>query len=293
MISLIRRVIRTELPDYAGSADTLSFLKYSTPNSGKDPDDKVIFLAFREDTTEPSLCVKTVRSYGARGTVIRNYDNLKRFNQLTVGSPYANLFARALFLFDDGEQVFSIETVCRGRKMKFDADVLRRVVETYTGFHALLAKRAPCVPLRQFAHDAISASGLGGAEQADLLHFIESLSGLSATLPRVIQHGDLTEDNILVSGDSLCIVDCDFAGVTDLPGFDLFGLFYRYDRKKARGQSMTHLPGYFARVGADVREEAYETLFFLYYLIERFRKSAGGKGQSTARLISDFKRLFV
>lgn len=293
MIPRIRDVIYEKLPKYAEVAHTLSFLKYSTPNSGKSLNDKVIFLVFKQGSEEPFLCVKTVRQYGARNVIVRNYNTLQKLNSLTTGSPHGNLFATPLYLYDDGEQVFSIETACRGRKMKFDARTLQKVVEIYTDFNSYVAKNIPCVELGQFADELISTSGLQASDQAVLREFIKTFSHLSVTLPRIIQHGDLTEDNVLIANDHIAIIDCDFTGITDMPGFDLFGLFFRHDRKHVRELCKTYLPVYFERIGSTLPTEGYETLYFLWYLIERIRKSAVEQGQSAAKLISDFQHLFV
>ena len=121
MIKLINKTIASELSGVLGGKDTqLSFLKYSTPNSGKNLDDKVIFLVFKSGAKEPFLCVKTVRNYSSKGRVVENFNSLKKLNELTYGSEHQNLFAKALYLYDDGENVFSIEPACKGRKTKLD-----------------------------------------------------------------------------------------------------------------------------------------------------------------------------
>ncbi|MDD3531282.1 MAG: phosphotransferase [Candidatus Pacebacteria bacterium] len=293
MIPLIHKVIRQESLALESAREPFSFLKYSTPNSGKRFDDKVIFLVFGSGADEPFLCVKTVRSYQAKDVVIRNYENLKKLNQLAEGSAYAGLFATARHLFDDGEQIFSIETACSGRRLKLDEEMLRHIASTYAKFHTHLAKNAPPVDLLRFAEGIVDASGFGADDQEKLLAHIKSLSSLAVSLPRIMQHGDLTEDNILISDRGFQIVDCDFIGTTDLPGFDLFGLFRRHNPKQAKELSRRYLPDYFKSVGATVPPEEYETLFFLYYLIERLRKSASGRGQTVAGIVADYESSLV
>jgi len=66
------------------------------------------------------------------------------------------------------------------------------------------------------------------------LEFVKSLGGEDVMLPKLIQHGDLTEDNILFEYGEMHIIDYDFVNVTDLPGFDLFGLLNRYNSREVK-----------------------------------------------------------
>lgn len=295
MIQLIQETIYEKFPDLAGSVDTpLSFLKYSTPNSGKTLNDKVIFLVFRPRAIEPFLCAKTVRSYSAKETVVRNFNNLKKLNMLTAGSPHARLFAEALYLYDDGENIFSIETACPGRRIKLDEKKLMAVVAGYTDFQEYVAKRTsePLLYIEQFAEEIVRRSGCKEPDQQKLLQFIATLPSAGIKLPRLIQHGDVTEDNILMSDEGFCIVDCDFVGVTDLPGFDLYGLFYRLNRRGAKRLCDEYFPEYFKRIGADTAGKGYEGLLFLYNIIERTRKSDGVRDASAEEIISDFRNVY-
>ena len=296
MIPLIRKIIEDKLPGFAGDSGAyLSFLKYSTPASGRNLNDKVIFLVFKPGAAEPFLCVKTVRNYAAKEVVARNFSNLKKLNMLTAKSPYSRLFARALYLHDDGENVFSIETACPGRRIKLNKKKLSGIVAEYVGFQEYLAKRNSGFidGVRRFAEETVAHSGLEETDKREILRFMESLPFAKMKLPRLIQHGDITEDNILMSKSGLHIVDCDFVGITDLPGFDLFGLFFRFNCFEAEKLCYEYLPEYFKRIGADLSGNGYEGLFFLYYFIERaLRKTYLLKGASAGSIISDFKKFF-
>ena len=292
MIKIFERVIRERATQYLKEGDfPLSFLKFSTVTSGKTLNDKVIFLVFKNNAGVPFLCLKTVRIYKARDVIIKNYSNLKDLNALMCETPSSSLFAKAIHLHDDGENIFSIETVCPGQRPVLDKKSLGFVVAEYSGFQEHVARRRPeqLFSGEQFAREILTSSGLGESDQDKVLEFADSLAVAKPMLPRVIQHGDLSEDNILISKRALHIIDYDFVGVTTLPGFDLFGLFNRYDRSKIKELFLEYMPKYFSRVGAEVEESQYEYLSFLYYLVERtLRKPHPPERNSAHHIISDF-----
>ena len=291
----MHKVIEEKLPDLVGGTDwPLSFLKYSTPTSGGKLKDKVIFFVFRSRETEPFLCLKTVRNYEAKHVILKNFDNLKKLNTITTGSSYANMFAQALHLHDDGENIFSIETTCPGRRIKMNKKKLKAIVAEYVNFQEYLAEHnsGSMNDIEKFTKEIITSSKLKESDQRELLRFVTSLPLTHMKLPRLIQHGDVTEDNILLSKKRLCISDYDFVGITDLPGFDLFGLFNRYNRFEVRELCYEYLPEYFSRIGADVKASKYEGLLFLYFFIERtLRKPHPVGSESAERIIADFKAM--
>jgi len=296
-MQLIHKTIVDKLPDLVdGAGGPLSFLKYSTPTSGKSLNDKVIFFVFKPREKVPFLCVKTVRSYDAKETIVRNFDNLKKINTLTASSPYFDLFAQALYLHDDGENIFSIETICPGKRIKLNKKKLSFVVAEYIGFQEYLAKNSSesVSDIKDFVKEIISKSKLKELDQQKLLQFTETLPLDNVKLPRLIQHGDVTEDNILLSKKRLCIIDYDFVGVTDLPGFDLFGLFSRFNQSEVKELCYKYFPKYFSRIDVDVESNKYKGLLFLYFLIERIlRKPHPLENESAEKIISDFKDMTI
>ena len=139
----------------------------------------------------------------------------------------------------------------------------------------------------------ISDSSLPDVDRSQLLSFLEKLPIRNMRLPRIIQHGDLTLDNILLSGNKLCIVDYDYVGITDVPGFDLFGLFRRYNNAGVRRLCEEYLPEYFKKIGAEVDGGDYKGLVFFYYLAELIlRKPHLLKNMSAQRVISDFEKIY-
>lgn len=293
MISLINTIVKEKIPGLKNAE--FSFLKYSTPTSGTTLDDKVLFFVFKDKGATPFLCVKTVRNYGAKETITRVFNNLKKLNDLTSGSAHSRLFAKALYLHDDGENIFSIETVCPGKRVKTDLSLLEIVMPAYCDFQQYLAEKGKTslTFLEQFAEEIVAQSGISKEDTLEIKNFFGKLSFSGAQLPRLIQHGDVTGDNLLISKEGLCIVDCDSVGLIDLPGFDLFGLFYRYDPTSTKDLCCLHLPGYFARIGGKVEKVHYDMLFFLYFFIERvIRKSYLLEHFSAKRFVADFKQVF-
>lgn len=294
MISLISTVIKEKLPELKDKK--FSFMKYSTPTSGTNLSDKVLFFVFKNKESTPVLCVKTVRNYGARETIVRVFNNLKKMNELTLGSVHSRLFAEAKYLHDDGENIFSIESACPGNRVKLNLSTLSKIVSEYVNFQQYLAekKESPLVSLEQFADDLVAKSGFKEKEKLEIKEFFLKLSGGGVKLPRLIQHGDVTEDNILLSKDGLYFLDCDLVGLVDIPGFDLFGLFYRYDPYSAKDLCYKYLPDYFAKIGVemDAGDNNNDRLFFLYFLIESVIRKPYKLGSiSVNGLISNFKKI--
>lgn len=292
MITLIHNTLKT-LPHLSGNLEGLSFIKYSTPTSGKTLDDKVIFLAFKQGAMSPFLCIKTVRNYGARETIVRGFNNLKQLNTLTAGSRYEQLFPRALHVYDDGEHIFSIETACSGGRANLDRTILRTIVGEYIGFQAHVAKR-PLRDVDELAEHTIRTCGLSELDKNELRRLYDLLPVTHVRLPSALQLGDLTEDNMLFSQERTYIVDFDLVGIVDMPGFDLFGLFFRFNQKGTAALVREYFPDYFAKIGAEVGDNEYTRLLFLYYVAERtLRKPYLLKTMSAEKIIIDFSRLFL
>lgn len=293
MIQLIKDVIVRELPELVdGNVEGLSFLKVSTPTSGGNLWDKVIFLVFKKNAAEPFLCIKTVRNYGAKKVIERNYQNLKMLNEAVENSPYERMFANALCLHDDGENIFYIETACPGRRIKLNRRNITLIVSKYIDFQEYVSKGKPLVNIRTFMKEILERSGLSQTAQKGVQEFIASLSLENISLPRLIQHGDVTEDNIVFTKDGIAIIDYDFADVTDLPGADLFGLFNRYRGNERQELRDAYFLEYFSRIGAQLKSNDHRKLFFLYYLIDRvLRKPQRHIEDLSAReIISDFEK---
>ena len=296
MIKIFEKVIKEHLAGYVSEKDfPLSYLKFSTVTSGSGLNDKVIFLVFKNRASLPFLCLKTVRNYEAKQAILRNFNNLKILNTLVAGSPYVRIFAQAIYLYDDGENIFSIETACPGERVKLDKKKLKVVMADYFGFQEYLAKRGDGSTrgIEQLAKETVTKSGFNESDQHKLLGYLAQLSPTNIRLPRVIQHGDLTLDNILLSENGLCIIDYDYVGSSDIPGFDLFGLFHRFNRADLPKLCKEYFPTYFKKIGGEFLDDNYRGLLFLYYLIELTQgKLHNSENTSFEQVISGFERLY-
>ena len=296
MIKLFEKVIKEHLAKYLAEDNLpLSYLKFSTVTSGSGLNDKVIFLVFKNHASLPFLCLKTVRNYEAKQAILRHFHNLKKLNALTAESSYARLFAQALYLHDDGKNIFCIETACTGERAKLDRKGLRVVMASYLGFQEYLAKSGnhSLRDMDQLAKETVIKSGLDESNQRGLLEYIAKLPSVDIGLPRIIQHGDLTLDNILLSKNQFCIIDYDYVGDTDIPGFDLFGLFHRLDWANLQKLCEEYFPAYFKKIGGKFWGNNYRGLVFLYHLIEHMQgKIHNSKDTSSKQIILDFERLY-
>lgn len=297
MIKLFEKVIREKMVgDLVAGDFPLSYLKFSTVTSGAGMNDKVIFLVFKKSAREPFLCVKTVRNYQAKHAIERNFKNLQRLNALTAGSGFDQMFSRAVCLHDDGENVFSIETGRSGEKIGQDKNKLMKVVADHFLFQEYVKKNSSeksLVNLEDFANETVLRSGLSAEDQSRILAYFSKLPSSRIRLPRIIQHGDLTPDNILITDHSLCVVDYDDVGNTDLPGFDLYSLFRRFSWAEFPELFKEYFPEYIKRVGGEVEGSDYRGLIFLYNFIEYTQKKAhNSEAVSIDRLISGFEGLY-
>lgn len=300
MIKVFEKVIRDQLSLSVSKSISdgdfpLNFLKFSTVTSGSGPNDKVIFLVFKNQASEPFLCLKTVRNYEAKQAILQNFHNLQKLNTLTDGSLHEKLFSRAVFLYDDGENVFSIETACLGVRTGPDKEKLAFIVESYIDFQVYLSKQssAPLMTLGQIAKDEVSKSGLNDSDRQVIWEYFEQLPPIDISLPRIVQHGDLTLDNILMSKNGWCVIDYDDVGNTDIPGFDLFCLFRRFSQADFPELCREYFPEYFKKIGGNFRGENYHGLLFLYHVMEYVKKKSHNFEKiSTEQIIFHFERLY-
>lgn len=290
MTEYIKNIIKEKLPDYYTPA--IALLQYATPTSGKNLEDKVLFFVFLDGNPVPSLCVKTVRNYGARAVIENSFTRLQELNTLVAGSEYEEMFAKALLFHDDGEQIVSIETICPGSKKRFDQDTLAQVIGAYSKFQYYIAqkKSGSRESIATIAEEYIKQTGLSTEDQEKIKKFFLTMSH-EGIVPHLMQHGDLTEDNIVIRDREISVIDCDFAGLVALPGFDIFGLLYRFSPAKIASLGGRYFPEYFKKIGAEVPAESYRALYFLYFIIERTIRKPYLLSQTTAEnLITDFEK---
>ena len=79
----------------------------------------------------PTLCVKTVRTYAAGGSIRKSFANLKMLHAGVAGTKLQTIFAEPLYLHDTGETIFSIESACAGQSLSSQPEKLDLVLEQY------------------------------------------------------------------------------------------------------------------------------------------------------------------
>lgn len=295
MITIFEKVIREKLAHELKPADfPLSFLKFSTVGSGAGLNDKVIFLVFKNEASEPFLCLKTVRNAGAAHAIVRNFENLQKLNAVTQGSPYAQIFAKAIALYNTPDVIFSIETACPGKRIGRDQTKLAKAIETYIDFQVFLAKQGGGLQtLEEIAKETISKAKISPSDQQKILAYFNSLPAGDIRLPRILQHGDMTLDNVLLSSDGLHIVDYDDTGNINVPGFDPFSLFRRFSWTECRRLCDQYFPHYFQKIGGVFDNSKYRGLIFLYNFIEYTQKKGHNfEPVSADDVINGFERLY-
>ena len=269
MIKRIEKTITEELSDrYELRGQKIFFLKYNTPLSGTGLGNKIIFFVFLEHADTPFLIVKTVRSYRDADVVSSGYTKLSSLNNLTQDSPFSVMFPKALLLHHSGREIWSVETVCGGRRASIND--LKRIVSVYGLFSQYIKKNSSGSVtldvgygedlLRQFSG---AAKTLAGLQQ----HLIGLWRDHTLVLPRLPQHGDLTLDNIFIDHGAVKIIDCDLFGDIVLPGFDMFHLLARSDVSAARSFKLAE---YFQNMNIDIVPD--EKLLFMYFLQEMLVK---------------------
>ncbi|MDP3763188.1 MAG: phosphotransferase [bacterium] len=246
MIHIITDIIRKHSDWLRSSHSPLSFMKTSTPFSGTKADQsKVLIFVFEEGEIWPTLCVKTTRTYAGGEVIRRNYTNLKLLEEGVRDSEYSQMFAKPLYLYDDGNIIFYIESVCPGIKFSARGHNLELVMGKYIAWQSHLAQNT-----KKF-------------------QMVEN----SIRLPLITQHGDMTPDNVLISGKNIYLIDYDCAGASSLAGFDLLNFL---SRMKLRPETLhsyyeQYFPRYFKSIGAEV--PSYESLLPLYHKEEVNRKT--------------------
>ncbi len=275
MISSIIETIREQMSDrFDLIGAKISVLKLSTPNSGKGPFSKVIFLLFKNSESKPFICVKTVRCQADNATIEDAYQRLQSIEPLLAKSNFIDFFPKPLLLAHDADGIaWSAETVCIGRRAeRSDYDTIYR---SYTAEQLYLRQHktetTTCVDnvMKYLAQLELSAD-----EYETLWQFYGQIAkSESDMLPVIPQHGDFTLDNIVIAPTGVQIYDCERFGQTDVAGYDIFQLLTRWTKHDATVNIGEKLQHYFDQLGQSGLASA--ELIFLYVLIEFwFKKQA-------------------
>jgi hypothetical protein len=289
MIELFEKEIRKKT---MGAHDPVSlkliFLKYSTSISGRGLGNKVLFFVFKRESKTPFLVVKSVRSYKDAFAIKNGYENLKSLNNLTSGSEFSAMFPQSILFYDDGTDIFNVESVCSGRKVNIGADLVK-ILGEYRDFSKYLLKKSDNKLKIDFNYGEKIIRALEGPKEtlSGLLEYLKNLFGSTEILlPSINQHGDFTVDNILVDSGKMRIIDCDTFGNITIPGFDVFHLT---TKGKISGLK-NKIDSYFKEL--DIICVSDKKLFFIYFLHELLiKKDYILKAKSSSDIIGDFEAL--
>lgn len=207
----------------------------------------VVFLGVLPESVEPVLVAKLPRLRNDRSGIAREAEIL---SALHARRAHGFDSIPRLIALDDSIYPLLLETALRGQPLT-SADVRRRPNEC---IHAVLVwlselhglERRPRTldrfgyeelverPLRRFCR----AFGPGSPEDALVERTLKLLDGLAdAGLPRVCEHGDLSEPNLLRLPDGrLGVVDWELAVLDGLPAQDLcfFLTYVAFSRERER-----------------------------------------------------------
>ena len=296
MISQLTKIIRKH-PEWLRCAGApLSFMKVSMPTSGGEMDKgkgKVLLFVFEQGQITPTICAKTTRVYSAGDVIRRNHGNLKLLEAGVRGSELAMMFALPLYLYDDGEVIFCVESVCPGVMFSAQTRGLELMVEKYIVWQSHLARTADkflgTEDIQNLARGKINALKLPEAAVRVLRNYLQKFPLSADTkLPVIVQYGDMSPDNVLIFGNNVYFIDYDYVGASMLPGFDLFNFL-----SKSRGRVESfhaicerYFPPYFRSIGAKI--ESYDIILFIYYLEELYRKGYIAGEKSGEEIVTSF-----
>lgn len=296
MISQLIKIIRAH-PEWLRQSDSvLSFMKVSMPTSGSELDKgrgKVLLFVFEQGQITPTVCAKTTRVYSTGEVIRRNYQNLQLLAAGVKGAELSVMFAKPLYLYDDGEVIFCLESVCPGAMFSAQKRGIDLVVEKYISWQSHLARTGggslSAEDIQNIAKEKINLLKLPSRATWVLQRYLQQLSLSSDTkLPMIVQHGDMTPDNVLVFGDDVYFIDYDYVGASTLPGFDLFHFLSKSKGRPGAFEANLerYFPLYFKSIGAKI--ERYDMLLFIYHLEEFQRKGYRGGEGSGEEIITSF-----
>lgn len=292
MIQVINDIIQKNKHWLEHPESELSFLKMNTPASGTLPHfGKVLIFVFENGRKTPTVCVKTTRTYEAGETIKKNYENLVLLSQL---SSEVITTAKPLLLFDNKEVVLSFESVCPGIKFSSGIATVETVLNAYiTWQNGLKSTRVlSSADLDSVTTQTITLLGLSKENEEILLKKYSSLDQDSDfLLPELVQHGDMTPDNVLVDGNRVFLVDYDYVGLSKIPGFDIFHFLSKTVKKSGefKKHCELYLGKYFEAIGGRVKN--IDKLLFTYHMQESLRKGTGTKDGK--EIVADFESLMT
>ncbi len=290
MIKQIEKELTKVLEKRLVDSRDLYFLKYNTALSGTGLGNKVLLFVFGKGQSEPIAVVKTVRSYTDASVIRSGFTRLMQLNTQVKDIECSALFPEALSLYDAGHEIFSVESVCVGRKSDVTKD-LPLIMGQYTKLSQYMQKQldSALTLTAQYGKKLIDALE-GPQESKDYLwkYCAEIWGDTEIVLPSISQHGDFTFDNIRVEKEVVHIIDCDTFGAITIPGYDIFHLIVRSKLPSWKDIFFEYWKHMELPSVPDKR------LFFLYYLHELFiKKDYILKRKSVEVIIAEFEGFMV
>jgi len=270
MNNYIKKIIIKKFGDKYDLQDKrINLLKLSTPNSGKGPYSKVIFLVFKNNENLPFLCVKTVRKNSDNNTINNGFDRLNLLYKLTKNSPFEKMFPRPLMILEDNNKIaFSIETACCGVKPK--TKQLEKILTIYKKQQLFLFKKKSIYinNLDQYVKYIITELCLNKNDKLKLWKYYQTNVKINKNIkiPMIAQHGDLTLDNIFINDSGIYIFDCERFGIINIAGFDFFHLLSRIFKNDLNKLASNYLNNYFSELGSELKLD--KQLVFTYWIHE-------------------------
>lgn len=264
----------------------LSLVKFCTTGSiaGRHP--KIIFFVFREGDKTPSLVAKSVRSAAANFVIERGYAGLVRLGRLAADVGMPQLFAKPLWSGNLGDAAASIEEAVAGRRAR-GADV-PAIVSAYCRFESgIAATEKKSVPAADYARRLLEGSGLPDTDRARLSEYSLRFFAPHDQVVLMLQHGDLTLDNVFMSDQGVRFIDCDNLARIELAGFDLFHLFSRASPNESYDSLAPRMAEYWRAIGERTWNR---NIAWLYYLHELLSKDAPLSRAGAERIIAAFEK---
>jgi hypothetical protein len=276
MTECLEKLILDNWEDWAGGEkpEHLDFLKIHAGSAIRNK--KVGFFVFSGD--KPIIFAKTVREKEYNQIIEDGFRRLKEIFEI-LGE---DSVPRPIFLGEFEGISFSVETAIVGKQfhsMKTDGD-LRKFWGWFKKFQRLMMKRGSSNrAFKDYLSDLIDKflslyelnPELTGLIKDSGENIIKNTGNLN--LLSIIQHGDLTSDNVIYGDGRIRIIDWDNFSKIDLPMFDLLVFLQRWSGirnidfiDKYRGLIEDYLKEF------NIDRRLLKGLVFSYFLLDFMRK---------------------
>lgn len=273
MIEYLEKLIIGNWLDWVGNEKPakLDWLKIHAGEGWRSK--KVGFFVF--NNKKPVIFVKTVRQEEDNKLIEENFACLKKIYEVDKQS-----VPQPLYLGDCQGLKFSLETAIIGRQFhscKKEADLNSFLSWFYDFQKSMKQEKSISLnnELERLANRFIDLYQ-PVEETKDLINKLAKELKTDVDnliLPAIIQHGDLTPDNVLNDGGQIKVIDWDHFGKIDLPLFDLLTFLQRWSGSRDVyfvSKYLKIIEAYLQEFG--IKRQALKALVFSYYLWDFLRK---------------------